>query len=292
MRLRTANTEKLPLYADVVDLDTYPIHDLQSACGQALVEACRQELARTGACNLPGFITPTAVAAMVALAEALRDKAWSSSQPHTVYFEPIDTSVPPEHPRAFQVRSVKHGIAYDYIPKDAPMRRLYESDDLTRFIAAVLQKPVLYRSADPLDALQVTRMGDGDELGWHYDRSEFSTTVMYQCPEQGGEFCYHPALRSDENPNYEALQRVLQGDTTGQLVLPSAPGTLAFFHGRNALHRVTPVKGAKPRINTVLTYGERDDMRLNDLTSQLFYGRVSTPQSARQNELENSVATA
>ena len=51
------------------------------------------------------------------------------------------------------------------------MRRLFESSDLTRFIAAVLQGPVLYRSADPLEALQVTRMGDGDELGRHYDRS-------------------------------------------------------------------------------------------------------------------------
>ena len=292
MRLNSTESTPRPPYADVVDLDTYPIHALQSARGQTLVQACRQELARTGACNLPGFITPAAVAAMVELAEALRDKAWSSSQPHTVYFEPVDQNVPPQHPRAFQVRSVKHGIAYDYIPKDAPMRRLYESDDLTRFIAAVLQKPVLYRSADPLDALQITRMGDGDELGWHYDRSEFSTTVMYQCPDEGGEFCYHPALRSDDNPNYDALQRVLQGDTTGQLVLPSAPGTLAFFHGHNALHRVTPVRGAKPRINTVLTYGERDDMRLNDLTSQLFYGRVSTPQAARKQVHEHSTVAA
>ena len=50
---------------------------------------------------------------------------------------------------------------------------------------------------------------------------------------------------------------------------------LAFFHGRNALHRVIPVTGRRPRINSVLTYGEVPDMRLNDLTSKLFYGRTS-----------------
>ena len=51
--------------------------------------------------------------------------------------------------------SAKKAIAYDLIPSGAPIRRLYESDDLTAFIAAVLGKPVLYRSADPLDALQI-----------------------------------------------------------------------------------------------------------------------------------------
>lgn len=272
--------QTLPTYADVVDLDTYPIHDLDSDRGRTLVQACRAELAANGACNLPGFITPAAVGAMVTLAEKLAPRAWTSSRPHTVYFEPADETVPESHPRAHQVRSVKHGIAYDHIPADAPMRRLYESDDLTRFIAKVLEKPVLYRSADPLDALQITRMGEGDELGWHFDGSEFSITVMYQQAQSGGEFVYHPGLRSADDENYETVQRILHGDETQQRVLPSAPGTLAVFHGRNALHRVTPVEGATPRINSVLTYGERPDMKLNELTSQLFYGRTTSTSAA------------
>jgi len=81
--------------------------------------------------------------------------------------------------------SAKQAIAYDQIPADAAIRRLYESDDLTAFIAAVLGKRVLYRSADPLDALEIAIFGDGDELGWHFDNSEFSVTVMYQQAEAG-----------------------------------------------------------------------------------------------------------
>ncbi|WP_174521317.1 hypothetical protein [Janibacter limosus] len=50
---------------------------------------------------------------------------------------------------------------------------------------------------------------------------------------------------------------------------------MAFFRGEWALHRVTPIRGRRPRINSVLTYGERPDMVLNDLTSELFYGRTS-----------------
>jgi hypothetical protein len=263
-------------YDDVVDLDTFPIHALGSDRARELVTACRAQLADEGVCVLPGFITAPAVAEMAELAGALASKAWTSGQTHTVYFEPVDLEVPAAHPRAHAVRSAKHGIAYDYIPADAPMRRLYESDDLTRFIAAVLGKPALYRSADPLDALQVTTFRAGDELVCHFDRSEFSVTVMYQQAESGGEFVYVPGLRSEDNENYAAVQRVLQGDASQLKVLPSAPGTLAFFRGQHALHRVTPIGGGTPRINSVLTYGERPDMKLNDLTSQLFYGRTSS----------------
>ena len=90
--------------------------------------------------------------------------------------------------------SAKKAIAYDQIPAGAPIRRLYESDDLTGFIAAMLGKQVLYRSADPLDALEIAIFGDGDELGWHFDNSEFSVTVMYQQAEAGGHFDYYPWL--------------------------------------------------------------------------------------------------
>lgn len=272
----TTSTTTGPRYADVVDLESYPIHELDGERGRRLVASCCEQLRGTGVCHLPGFIRPEAVEAMVELATELSEKAWKSDQTHTVYFEPVDESVPAEHPRARTVRSAKHGIAYDYIPADAPLRRLYESEDLTRFIAAVLDKPVLYRSADPLDALQVTTFWPGDELGWHFDRSEFSVTVMYQPAEQGGEFLYVPGLRSDDDPNYAGVQRVLDGDHSDVKVLPGAPGTLAFFHGHNAMHCVTPVEGGTPRVNTVLTYGEVPDMKLNDLTSQLFYGRTSS----------------
>ncbi len=53
------------------------------------------------------------------------------------------------------------------------------------------------------------------------------------------------------------------------------PGTLAVFRGQHALHRVTPVSGPRPRVNSVLTYGERPGMKLNRLTQELFYGRTA-----------------
>lgn len=262
-------------YADVVDLVRYPIHDLGSAAGQALLARCRAELARDGVCSLPGFVRPDAVTAMVALAAALADTAWGSDRTHTVYFTAPDTTHGPDHPLAAQVRSAKHGIAYDHLPADAPLRRLYEHDDLTRFVADVLGKDELYRSADPLDALQVTTMAEGEELGWHFDNSEFSVTVMYQQAQSGGDFDYCPGLRSETDENHDGVRAALDEEPSVRVRLDSSPGALAIFRGHHALHRVTPVRGATARVNSVLTYGERPDMRLSDLTSTIFYGRKS-----------------
>lgn len=271
-----APTETAAPYADVVDLDRYPIHELGSDAGRAFVRGCRAELAERGVCSLPGFVRPAAVARMIEIAEAGDVSAWASDQTHTVYFEEPDASSGAGHPLARTVRSAKHGIAYDQLPADAPLRRLYEHDDLTVFVAAVLDKPVFFRSADPLDALQVTLFHDGEELGWHFDRSEYSVTVMYQQADEGGDFDYCPGLRSETDENHAGVSAALDEDPSVRVRLESSPGALAIFRGHHALHRVTKVIGPRPRINSVLTYGERPDMRLNDLTSLLFYGRTSS----------------
>jgi alkylated DNA repair dioxygenase AlkB len=273
--MTTATGARATAYEGAVDLHRYPIHDLHGARGQALVRTCQQELAANGICQLAGFLTPAAAAEMAAQAGLLAARAWASDRSHTVYFEPPHESAGADHPRALQQHSSKKAIAYDQIPPGAPIRRLYESDDLTRFIAAVLGKQVLYRSADPLDALEIAIFEDGDELGWHFDRSEFSVTVMYQQSQDGGHFDYYPGLRGEQDENYPGVQKVLHGDPAGVIRLPSSPGTLAVFRGEHALHRVTPVSGPRPRINSVLTYGERPGMKLNELTQKLFYGRTA-----------------
>lgn len=273
--MTSAARPRTPGYGDAVDLDRYPIHAPASPAYRTLVQACQDQLARHGAAQLAGFLTRTALSQMLALASQLAAKAWASDQAHTAYFEPADDSAGPDHPCALLQHSAKKAVAYDQIPASAPVRRLYESDDLTAFIAAVLGKPVLYCSADPLDALQIAIFGEDGELGWHFDNSEFSVTVMYQQAAAGGHFDYCPRLRSEHDENYPGVQKILRGNSEGILRLPSSPGTLAVFRGHHALHRVTPVSGPRPRINSVLTYGEHPGMKLTELTQKLFYGRTA-----------------
>lgn len=263
---------------DTVDLDRYPIHELDGARGRELVAWCRDQLHADGCCTLAGFLRPDAVTAMIQVSEDEKEKAWASDQSHNVYFTEPATDRPATDPRAHLERSAKHGLAYDCIPADAPVRQLYESDALVRFVAAALGKPVLFRSADPLDAFQITRFYPGEELGWHFDNSEFSVTIMYQMPDAGGVFEYVPGLRTDADENYAGVADVLSGRAAASVkVQPTAPGTFALFHGHLSLHRVTYVRGTRPRINSVLTYGEHPGMRLKPMTSKQFYGRVPPP---------------
>lgn len=271
----TTDHEAAPVYADIVDLQRYPIHQLDSDPGKRLIESCREDLRHSGLSHLDGFLLPKAVDQCVADATRMRGAAWATDKRHTVYFEPFDESVPEDDPRARGQRSAKKAIAYDCLPERSPIRMLYESNDMTRFIAAVLGKQVLYRSADPFDAVSIAMLEDGDELGWHFDRSEFAVTVLYQTSDSGGQYEYCPGLRSEVDENYPGVQRVLAGDTTNVRSSAGAPGTLAIFQGQHALHRVTPIRGERPRINSILSYGERPGMKLNSLTQELFYGRTA-----------------
>lgn len=259
----------------VVDLDRYPIHQPHSEAWNELVAQCRADLLERGICQLPGFVLPDAVEQSVALATmgSVTGQEWASESTHTVYFTKPDESVDATHPLRRQVRSAKRALAYDLIPDSAPLKCLYESDEMTLFIGAVLGIEPLYRSVDPLDCCEIASFHPGEELGWHFDNSEFSVTLMLQEPESGGDFDYFPALRSDDDPNYEGVIRAIDENPEGRIRIDTAPGTLAVFHGHHALHRVTPVEGNTVRINSVLTYGDRPDMRLSELTQKLFYGR-------------------
>ena len=44
--------------ADLIDLARYPILDLNGDVTRELTRHCRDQLDRTGACELPGFLTP------------------------------------------------------------------------------------------------------------------------------------------------------------------------------------------------------------------------------------------
>jgi 2OG-Fe(II) oxygenase superfamily len=255
-----------------VNLERYPLDRLESPAGQALVVRCQADMAARGVSQLPGFLTSSAVEGILATAHQLSSHGWASESTHNVYFTPLAEAA--RHSAAsLPQRSAKRAIAYDLLPADLPLRVVYESEALTEFVRRVLDKPALYRSADPLDALEIAEFKPGEELGWHFDNSEFSITLMLQMPDAGGEFQFIRALRSDDDANEQGVLDVLNGDHGASETLATAPGTLALFHGRHAMHRVTPVQEGRSRINAVLTYGEQPDMTLSPLTQKLFYGR-------------------
>ncbi len=260
---------------DLVDTDRYPIDDLTSPAGMALVTRCHADLAATGACQLEGFLSEDGVAQLVREALALTDHGYVNEAVHNVYFEDVDESVPGDDPRRMMQRASQATVAYDLIPAAAGIRAVYEWDAMLEFVGTALDRRPFYRNADPLGGLNLVYYSQGDELGWHFDRAEFVVTLMLQPAASGGDFEFVPNLRNEHDENYPAVGRLLRGDTTDVIRLPSSAGTLAFFRGRHSIHRVTPIVGDVLRTNAVLSFADKPDQRLNELTQRLFYGRTA-----------------
>jgi len=203
--------------------------------------------------------------------------AVSYSRPHkaNVYLSAADSVFPDGHPRNRTNVTSLSVVAHDQIPTENALRALYDWTPLREFLAKLVGYPRLYPYDDPLGSLNINITGDGQELGWHFDNSDFATTLLLQVPTHGGIFEYLPAARSDNNPGYDKVNAVLDGDRTGIRTLSQDPGSLVLFRGRYALHRVTATRGERPRIIAILVYDTTPGVRLTEYNRNLLYGRVT-----------------
>jgi len=259
--------------ADLIDLRRYPIIDLNSDAARALTRHCREQLDRSGACELPGFLTPAAVELLTREGDELSALAYHSESTGTLYLEIPDRSLPENHPRRIFGHTSVGVVAYDQFPPDSAMRRLYEWEPQMDFICAALNKERLYRYADPFGALNLAVMRDGERLHWHFDQTDFVTSIALRAAEQGGDFDYVPLIRSASDENYPRVQRLLKGAEDEVVRVPMTPGTLLLFEGRNSIHRVTPIRGRTTRLVALLAYDTKPGTRSSKLLQRARYGR-------------------
>lgn len=255
--------------ADIVDLDRYPLAE------QALAATCRDAFETEGVICLDGFIRPETVAALVRECAPLVDEAYFTASTHNIYLTPPDETLPESHVFNRQVISSKGCICTDQVPAQSALNTLYDDPSFRDFIAAVVGEEGLYPYADPLSSVNVHYAGEGKELNWHFDNSEFAITLLLQSPEAGGQFEYVRDLRNADKGemNFEGVEALLDGQITPQ-VLALEPGTLVLFKGRNSIHRVTPTVGTRDRILVVLAYNSAPGIALSESARMTFYGRL------------------
>ena len=258
----------------LVDLGRYPVTDLSSPEARRVIAEGRAQLAATGAAELPGFVTPEGVEALVADAERLAPRAHESGGMGNVYLEVPDFSLPTDHPSLWFGPYGVGAVAYDLIPRESPLRRLYEWDPMKELIGAVLGRGPIYRYADPFGALNLAVMREGHELQWHFDQADFVVSLAIRPSVQGGEFEVAPLIRSPEDERYDDVADVLAGGRDHVVTLAMTPGTLLIFEGRHSLHRVSPVIGPVPRLVGLLAYDTEPGTTGSDLLRMDRYGRT------------------
>jgi len=261
--------------AQLVDLDRYPLLDLDGEAAQRVVAGLRADLAATGAAEIPGFLRPEGLAACLEDARALAPRAHWSGGKGGPYLEIPDPAWPEDHPRRFLEPFSLGAVAYDLFAADSPLRALYEWAPVKAFIGRILERGPLYPYADPLGALNLAVMGEGDCLQWHFDQTDFVISLALQDAEEGGDFEVVPKLREEGDEHYDEVARVLAGERARVVQLPLTPGTLLVFEGRHALHRVSPIRGATPRLIALLAYDTRPGTRGTELLQKVRYGRAA-----------------
>lgn len=260
--------------AEILDLDRFPIDDLDGPQGRELIAHCQEDLERRGLFNLAGLVRPAALEACLAeILPTLETEAHYHSQWHNIYFLDGVAGLDPDHPALRRAETCNSKICADQMA-DSLVCRIYEWPPLAAFLARVMGKPRLHVMADPLARVNVMTYTHGQALNWHFDRSEFTTTLLLQAPKKGGAFQYRPDLRSDDDPNYDGVARLLAGQDDQVHTLPLTAGTLNVFKGKNTAHRVTPVAGSRDRIIAVFSYFDRPGVMMRDAERIGFYGRA------------------
>jgi hypothetical protein len=256
-----------------IDLERYPLLELASPATRRVVEQAERDLANAGMAVLPGFLAGEALGALAAECDALAALGHFSEVHGTPYIDVPDLAQPEGHPRRTLGRSALSAVAYDRFPASSALRALYEWDPLMEFVRVLLGRERLFRYADPLGALNLAVMRAGDELAWHFDQTDFVVSLAIQSSEAGGEFECVPLIRSASDERYDAVSSVLSGETR-PITVPMTPGTLMLFEGRRSIHRVSPVRGARPRYVALLAYDTKPGTDSSDLLKRVRYGRL------------------
>jgi hypothetical protein len=240
------------LPVDLVDLDRFPIHDQTLAAYVALVDAAREQYRARRNAVLPGFVRAGELASLRDECARLAPLGHRHADQLTVFLGVGQTDVPADDPRRRLLEHRSVTVAGDLIPPGSPLRRLYEWDPFTRFVADVAGEPHLFRSADRLSALNVSVMSDGDEIGWHFDPAAVAVTLVINGALAGGRL--DVASGVSRVGGEARLAEVLAGARSSVDALDLAPGTLVIVSGQAAMRRVSPVSGGSPRFTAEFAY--------------------------------------
>ena len=260
--------------AEYINSEKYPLDHPDSDDWKILVDQCKSSLEETGACILKEFVHLLTLERMTQEADQSIHQSHFCKDNHNVFFEDDDNSLSVDHPLRIREDTSLNSIPYDLIDSQDALHKLYNWDPLMNFLSPILGH-TLYRMADPMAALTINCMGEGQNHGWHYDESQVTITLLIQRPVSGGLFQCVPNLRKKDFESFSNLGAVLNGDQKDVVTLEVEPGDLLIFAGFYSLHRVTPVTGKKTRYVGTLCYKDKPNVLNSPEVQQFFYGRVN-----------------
>jgi hypothetical protein len=259
----------------IINIGLYPVDNLLTPDAQDWITQLRTDLEQDGSCTLPNFVTSQALVEMASQAQSISHLAYPGPTEVSPYFFNYrlgeGEELPSTHPLRRKGKRNLAQVAADLIPPGFLLSQLYHSKLMLDFLAAISGQTI-YRNQDPYQSLNISVMNEGGCQQWHFDSGHMVTTLLLQEPEAGGVFEYAPAIRSEADENFAAVQAVLDGNNERVHSNRLQAGTLSLFRGHYSLHRVTPVEGKRQRIQAILGYTTKPNLFGSKESSILHYG--------------------
>jgi len=230
-------------------------------------------LNKEGILVFDSFISPNGLIKLQKEAAELKPNSYKSSSEYNVYVSDYDDIFPPESARNRIMSTTKKCIPNDLIPKDSILQGLYDSSFLKDFFCELLDKENLYPYEDPLSSININYYDKGDALGWHFDNSDFTITLLVKNCTKGGIYEFFNDMRyKDGEEDYALVEKILDNEVSGTKI-DSFEGDLMIFKGNKSIHQVTAVEEGE-RILVTFNYNEKIGVSLSEKSRKTFFGRI------------------
>ena len=219
------------------------------------------------------FINNNGLATLQKEASELKDLSYKSHSEYNVYVSEYDNSFSDDSPRNRIMSTSKKCIPNDLIPDNSILQKIYDSKIIRSFFKDLLNKNDLYPYSDPLSSININYYDKGDALGWHFDNSDFTITLLIKNCNKGGVYEFFNDMRyKDGQEDYAFVEKILDNIVSGTKV-DSFEGDLMIFKGNKSIHQVTAVEEGE-RILVTFNYNEAEGIPLSEQSRKTFFGRI------------------
>ena len=206
-------------------------------------------------------------------ANDLKKHSYRSSSEYNVYISEYDNAFSSDSPRNRIMNTSKKCIPNDLIPKYSILQRLYDSSFLKDFFCELLDKENLYPYEDSLSSININYYDKGDALGWHFDNSDYTITLLIKNCTKGGVYEFFNDMRyKDGKEDYAFVEKILDNEVSGTKI-DSFEGDLMIFKGNKSIHQVTAVEEGE-RVLVTFNYNETAGISLSEKSRKTFFGRI------------------
>jgi len=233
----------------------------------------RESLEKNGILIFKSFISNSGLNLLQKEASDLKESAFRSSSEYNVYISEYDNAFSADSPRNRIMSTSKKCIPNDLIPNQSILQKIYDSPLVRSFFLDLLEKDELHPYEDPLSSININYYDKGDALGWHFDNSDYTITLLIKNCSKGGVYEFFNDMRyNNDKEDYDLVEKILDKKVKGTRV-NSIEGDLMIFKGNKSIHQVTAVEEGE-RILVTFNYNEESGVSLSEQSRKTFFGRI------------------